>query len=276
MTLLAVTQMTSTDDIEKNLATVASLVERAKARGASLVVVPECFAFLGENDGDVLKMAEPLTGPLFTRYRAIAKEHAVWVAFGGFPERTPDTEKSFNAHVLVDDTGAIRAHYRKIHLFDLDIPGGPRLLESKATEGGNALVTAASPVGKLGLAICYDLRFAELFLGYRKAGADVLLVPAAFTLTTGKEHWEVLLRARAIETQCYVAAAAQRGRHNARRDSFGHAMIIDPWGSVIAQCHDDTGIAVAEIDPAWIASVRTRLPVMEHRRPAAYETLSEA
>lgn len=271
MATLAVLQMTSTDDVEKNLSIVGGLIERAAARGASVVVVPECFAFLGEHDGDVLRVAEPLTGPLFARYRALAKQHGVVVCYGGFPERVEGAEKTFNAHVVVDEQGEIRAHYRKIHLFDLDIEGGPRLLESKATAPGDRLVTTSSPVGTLGLAVCYDLRFAELFLGYRRAGADVILVPAAFTLTTGKEHWEVLLRARAIETQCYVAAAAQRGRHNAKRESFGHAMIVDPWGSVVAQCHDDTGLAIAEIDPAWTKSVRARLPVMEHRRPAAYE-----
>jgi predicted amidohydrolase len=268
--LLAVGQMTASNKPDDNHAIVTEQIAEAKRRGASLIVLPECFAFMGEKDREVLGVAEPLEGPFFSRFAALAKAHGIWVAFGGFPEKGPDDDHCYNTQVLVDDTGTIRSTYRKIHLFDVDIPGGPRLLETNGTAPGRDVVAADSPVGKLGLTICYDLRFPELYLSLAKLGAQVLLAPAAFTLTTGKEHWEVLLRARAIETQCYVAAAAQRGRHNDRRHSYGHAMIVDPWGSVIAQVVDGTGIAVAEIDLDHLKSVRQRMPVMAHRRPDIY------
>ena len=269
MSLLAVAQMTSTNDIEKNLATVGDLVARAVARGARVLSLPECFAFVGESDGEVLRVMEPLSGPLLTRYRALAHEHRLWLSLGGFPERGPDDARSYNTHVVVDDEGEIAATYRKLHLFDVEI-GVSRYLESGAVARGDDVVTADSPVGKLGLSICYDLRFPELYLSLAQLGAEVLLVPAAFTLTTGKEHWEALLRARAIENQCYVAAAAQTGRHNPRRDTFGHAMIIDPWGTVVATCSDGTGIAVADVDSSFIGAVRQRIPVWRHRRADVY------
>jgi len=268
--LLAVGQMTATADVDENHATCRSLVEKAKARGAELLVLPENFAFMGEKDDESKAIAEPLDGPLLARYRALAKEHEIWLCLGGFPERGPADGRSFNTHVVVNADGEIAAAYRKLHLFDVDVAGGPRLLESKGTAPGDTLVTVDSPVGQLGLSICYDLRFPELYLSLAQAGAEVLLVPAAFTLTTGKEHWETLLRARAIETQCFVAAAAQRGVHNARRQSFGHAMIIDPWGTVVAQCADHTGIAVAEVDLEWMTRVRQQIPVWNHRRPEVY------
>ena len=268
--LMAVCQMTASNRPAENLEIVSELVEQASRQCASLLVLPECFAFMGEKDREVLGIAEDLDGPLLRGFTRLAKDHGLWVAFGGFPEKGPDQDHCYNTHVLVDDSGTIQATYRKIHLFDVDIPGGPRLLESNGTAPGKHIVTAESPVGKLGLTICYDLRFSELYLALAKLGAEVLLAPAAFTLTTGKEHWEVLLRARAIEAQCYVAAAAQRGRHNDRRHSYGHAMIVDPWGSVVAQVPDKTGVALAEVDLAHLKSVRERMPVMKHRRPDIY------
>lgn len=268
MTRIAVGQMTATDDIDANFAVCDRLAGQAAAAGARLLVLPECFAFLGRKDTDLLEVMEPLDGPLLTRFASLAEAHGLWISFGGFPERHTETH-AYNAHILVDDDGQRRAVYRKIHLFDVDLPA-TRLLESKATTAGDEVVVVDSPVGALGPTICYDLRFPELYRLLAERGADVLLVPAAFTLTTGKEHWEVLLRARAIENQCYVAAAAQTGRHNERRESFGHAMIIDPWGTVIAQCRDGEGIAVADIDTDWLARVRARMPVWQHRRPDVY------
>lgn len=260
--------MTSGVDVDANLAACSRLCAAAKASGASLLVLPECFAFMGRGDGDTLGIMEPLDGPLFARFKALAQEHALWVCFGGFPERHDD-KHSHNAHVVVDDQGQVTAVYRKIHLFDVNL-GVSQYAESAATKAGDQLVVADSPVGKLGLTVCYDLRFPELYGALRRQGAQVLLVPAAFTLLTGKEHWEALLRARAIETQCYVAAAAQTGRHNDKRDTFGHAMIIDPWGTVIAQCRDGENVAVADVDAAWIEQVRGRMPVEAHRRPDLY------
>ncbi len=268
-TRLAIGQMTSTDNVDENLAACGRLAAQAKAQGAAVLVLPECFAFLGRGDGDLQAIMSPLDGALFSRFKAIAAAHGLWIAFGGFPERHSDTH-AFNSHVVVDDHGEIRSVYRKIHLFDVVLPTST-LRESKATAPGDSIVVADSPVGKLGLTVCYDLRFPELYRALAHQGAEVLLVPAAFTLTTGKEHWEVLLRARAIENQCYVAAAAQTGKHNDKRDSYGHAMIIDPWGTVVAQCRDGEGIAVADIDVAWLRTVRERIPCWQHRRPDIYD-----
>lgn len=265
---LAVGQMTSTDDVEHNVAACDRLCAQAKERGAALLVLPENFAYVGRGDADTRAKMEPLDGPLFTRFRALAAKHGLWVSFGGFPEKKSDTH-AYNAHVVVDDLGAVRAVYRKIHLFDVEI-GVSQYRESAAIAPGDQVVVVDAPVGALGLTVCYDLRFAELYGSLARRGAHTLLVPAAFTLLTGKEHWEVLLRARAIENECYVAAAAQTGRHNEKRDTYGHAMIIDPWGTVVAQCRDGEGVAVAEIDPAWLSTVRARIPVHQHRRPDVY------
>lgn len=270
MTRIAVAQMTSTHEVEKNFETCRALVAQAAERGARLVSLPENFAFLGEKDGDVRGFKRPLESDLVKRYRALAVEHHVWLSLGGFAESGPDDEHAYNAHLLVDDAGELKSVYRKLHLFDVDLPDGTALRESNGIAAGNELVVADSPVGKLGLSICYDLRFPELYLSLTQRGAGVLLIPAAFTAPTGKAHWEPLLRARAIENQCYVAAAAQFGRHNARRESHGHAMIVDPWGAVIARASDGTGVAVADVDPAYIAKVRGRIPVMQHRRPEVY------
>jgi predicted amidohydrolase len=261
--------MTSTDDVDANLEACDRLAAAARAKGAGLLVLPECFAFLGRGDGDMLRTMAALDGPLFGRFAALAKTHQIQICFGGFPERHDDSH-AYNAHVLVDTGGAVVANYRKIHLFDVVLPA-LTLRESAATTAGHDVVVADSAVGKLGMSVCYDLRFPELYRALARKGAEVLLVPAAFTLTTGKEHWEVLLRARAIENQCYVAAAAQTGRHNEKRESYGHAMIIDPWGTVIAQARDGEGIAVADIDVAWLQSVRARIPVWQHRRPDLYD-----
>lgn len=266
---LALGQMTAGGDVDQNVATVASLASRAQDAGASLLVLPECFAFMGAADDDTSKIAEPLEGALFDRYRTLARDRGLWVCLGGFPEKANATQHH-NAHVMVDNQGAIRAVYRKIHLFDVALPNGAVYQESRFTAPGRELVVVDSPVGKLGLSVCYDLRFPELYRALAARGAEVLLVPAAFTLTTGKEHWEPLLRARAIENECWVVAAAQTGRHNERRDTYGHAMAIDPWGTVVAQCRDGTGIATVDIDRAWLDEVRRRIPVWQHRRPDTY------
>jgi predicted amidohydrolase len=265
---LAVSQMTATDDIDENLRACARLCLQAAQAGAALLVLPECFAFLGRGDGDLLAMMEPLEGPLFARFRRLAVEHGLELCFGGFPERHTDTH-AWNSHVVVGVDGVVRSVYRKIHLYDVVLPSFT-LRESAATSPGRDLVIDESAVGRLGLTVCYDLRFPELYRALAARGAEVLLVPAAFTLTTGKEHWEVLLRARAIENQCYVAAAAQTGRHNEKRESYGHAMIVDPWGTVVAQCRDGEGIAVARIDRAFLETIRARVPVWQHRRPDLY------
>ncbi|CAI7913810.1 unnamed protein product [Closterium sp. NIES-54] len=273
---VAVAQMTAVGDVEKNYATCKLLVEQAAAAGATLLCLPECFSFIGERDGEAAAVAEPLDGPLMRKYCQLARNFSIWLSLGGFQEAGgPDAGKRFfNTHVLVDDTGTIQAAYRKIHLFDVNVPGGPVLTESNSTLPGSSVVSAMSPVGRLGLTVCYDLRFPELYQRLRfDHHCDVLLIPAAFTQKTGEAHWEVLLRARAIECQCYVIAAAQAGRHNDLRDSYGHALVVDPWGRVAARCKDAvaTGIATVDIDMDLIVSTRQRMPIHQHCRVDVYQ-----
>ena len=239
-----------------------------------MLFLPECFAFIGVKGTDALAVMEPLDGPLLGRYRELAAKHRLWLSLGGFPETGPDRgDRRFNAHVIVDASGEIRASYRKIHLFDVDMGdvNGPVLMESRTAAAGETLVTCDSPAGKLGLTVCYDLRFPEMFARLRyELGCEMMLVPSAFTKPTGQAHWETLLRARAIETQSYVVAAAQAGTHSEGRASHGHAMVVDPWGKVVAELDgEETGIAVADVDLGYLKDVRSRIPVETHRRDIA-------
>ncbi|PRW59651.1 nitrilase 2 isoform A [Chlorella sorokiniana] len=271
---VAVAQMTSGSSTDANFLTVSRLAQDAVAQGCKMLFLPENVSFLGTSFTESLAIAEPLDGPLMQRYRQLAASLGLWLSLGGFQEKGPDSEHLYNCHVIIDDRGSIVASYRKIHLFNVDVPGGPVLMESRFTAAGDRLAACDSPAGRLGLSVCYDLRFPELYQRLAwDMGAQVLLVPSAFTVATGKAHWEVLLRARAIETQCYVIAAAQAGRHNEKRESYGHSLIIDPWGAVVGRLEDPlaTGIAVADIDLRQLAGIRERMPVQEHRllgRPA--------
>lgn len=259
--------MTSTADVDRNMDSVQRLVSEAGRRGAELVVVPECFSYLGPEKGkrDIAESLED-GGPILERCRAAAREAGVDVVYGGFWEKGSAPEKVRNACMYIESDGSITAVYRKIHLFDVDLADGTKLLESKTVEAGTEPVVADAPFGKLGLSVCYDLRFPELYRRLVDAGAIALAVPAAFTLTTGKDHWHVLLRARAIEQQSYVLAAAQTGHHYGNRRSYGHALIADPWGVVLAECGEGEGVAVADVDPDYVAEVRRGLPSLEHRR----------
>ncbi|XP_034203159.1 deaminated glutathione amidase, chloroplastic/cytosolic isoform X1 [Prunus dulcis] len=274
---VAAAQMTSINDLAANFATCSRLVKEAAAAGAKLICFPESFSFIGAKDGDSLKIAQPLDGPILQQYCSLARincrESGIWLSLGGFQEKGSDDEHLFNTHVVVDDAGNIRSTYRKIHLFDVDIPGGRAYNEGSFTEPGKNVVAADSPVGRLGLTVCYDLRFPELYQQLRfQHEAQVLLVPAAFTKVTGLAHWEILLRARAIETQCYVIAAAQAGQHNDKRESHGETLIIDPWGTVVGRLPDrlSTGIAIADIDLSLIDSVREKMPIAKHRKPVEF------
>lgn len=235
-----------------------------------MLCFPESFSFIGANDGDSVKIAEPLDGPIMQQYQSLARESKIWLSLGGFQEKGSEEAHICNTHVVIDEAGNIRSTYRKIHLFDVDVPGGRSYKESSFTEPGKEIVALDSPVGRLGLTVCYDLRFPELYQQLRfQHEAQVLLVPAAFTKITGQAHWEILLRARAIETQCYVIAAAQAGKHNDKRESYGDTLIIDPWGTVVGRLPDrvSTGIAVADIDLSLVDSVRTKMPIAKHRMP---------
>ena len=263
---VAVVQMTSGPDVEKNLGVVETLVREAASDGAKVIVVPECFAYLGPEKGK-LAIAErlPEGGPILARMKMLAKSVAAELVLGGFYEKGASPEKSKNACVHLDASGSVRAVYRKIHLFDVDLPDGTKLEESATVEPGREVVVTDTAFGKLGLSVCYDVRFPELYRALVDLGAIVMAIPAAFTLTTGKDHWHVLLRARAIESQSYVLAAAQTGHHHGDRRSYGHALICDPWGVVLAECGEGEGFASAFIDSDLVARVRASLPSLKHR-----------
>ena len=274
--LAAVVQLTSSADVAENLRRVSSWCQRARSRGAQLVVLPENFALISSDESLKHRYAVQLSGnggsgQILDEMRALSAKLHVHLVLGGFPAASPDAGRVFNASVCLGPSGEIVATYRKIHLFDVDFASAATTLrESDTVLAGDASqrVVAATPWGGLGLSICYDLRFPELYRGLVQAGARMLAVPAAFTLHTGKDHWHVLLRARAIENQCFVLAAAQQGRHSANRVTYGHSLIVDPWGTVLAECTDGEGVAVAELDFGWQDRVRTDLPCLHHRRIA--------
>ncbi|XP_051157563.1 deaminated glutathione amidase [Leptopilina boulardi] len=271
--LVAICQMTSVSDKEKNFQIVRDLTREAKQKNASIAFFPEACDYLADNKQDIVGMAENLEGNIVKKYKQLASEEKIWLSLGGIHEaidKYPD--KVYNAHVLINDKGEIVSVYRKIHLFDMDNKQtGVRLMESDyAMKGSNIERPTLSPVGEIGLGICYDMRFPELALCLRKMGAKILTYPSAFTFETGANHWEVMLRARAIETQCYVIAAAQTGRHNKKRVSWGHSMIVDPWGTVIAQCSQGIGLQIASIDFDFINRVRADMPLEDHRRTDIY------
>ncbi|MDQ3367810.1 MAG: carbon-nitrogen hydrolase family protein [Myxococcota bacterium] len=261
-------QMCARDDRAANLASVEILTDRAVAEGAQLVVLPECFSFLGRREGDKLAIAEACepAGPILGALRELATQHGIWIVGGGTPEIVPgDPRRTYNTALVIDPRGELRARYRKVHLFDVDIPGGATLRESDATCAGDELVVVEIGGAPVGLSICYDVRFPELYRRLVKEhGAEVLLVPAAFTAHTGAAHWELLLRARAVENQAWVVAAAQHGRHNEKRESFGHTLVVDPWGTIVGQQPTGDGVVVVTLDGATVAKRRTQMPCLEH------------
>jgi predicted amidohydrolase len=231
--------------------------------------LPENFAFMGE-EAAKRELAERLDGafpgPILTALTEEAIARGVWVLGGGMAERSEDPSRPYNTSVLIDPTGKIAATYRKVHLFDVSLPDGTSLRESAATCAGTEPVTAEVDGVRFGLSICYDVRFPELYRRLIDQGARVLTVPSAFTLTTGKDHWHALLRARAIESQAWVLAPAQHGKHPRGRQTYGKSLIVDPWGEVVAQASEGEGMAMATLDFAYQDRVRTSLPSLLHRR----------
>lgn len=262
-------QMRSVGDLPANLASCSSLADQAASEGAQVAIFPECFSLLGTSEQERLAIAEDLEaggGPVLSTLRNAAMKHRIWVIGGGTPEVIAgDPRRSFNTAVVLDPGGNLISRYRKIHLFDVDIPGGASLRESDATAAGSEPVAVTIEGVRVGISICYDLRFPEL---YRKLvadlGAEVLLVPAAFTAHTGAAHWHVLLRARAIENQAWVVAAAQWGKHNDKRESFGHTMIVNPWGTIIAERPAGDGVVTTTLDGDIVAKRRAQMPCLRH------------
>lgn len=266
-TKVAAVQMTSTDDVAANVETAIKLCVGAIREGAQLVVLPEAFAFLGpENGKHAISEYVPGNGPILRRFVDLARESRTELVLGGFWERIADSSKVHNTCVHINAGGEVAAVYRKIHLFDVDLPDGTSVRESDSVIAGTGTVTTETRFGRLGLSVCYDVRFPELYRNLVEQGAIAMAIPAAFTLITGKDHWHVLLRARAIESQSYVIAAAQTGRHFERRVSYGHALVCDPWGTVLAECGEGEGYAIANVDPEVVDRVRRQLPSLTHRR----------
>jgi predicted amidohydrolase len=268
--LAAALQLTSGDDPEANLAAAEEQIELAARRGAELVGLPENFAFMGD-DQRRLELAPTLAERCSRFLVTMARRYQVTLLGGGFP--VPAGEGlTTNRAELVGKEGQLLARYDKIHLFDVDLPDGNTYRESATVQPGHDLppVVEVPGLGRIGLSICYDVRFPELYRQLAGAGAEVLMVPAAFTAYTGKDHWQVLLQARAIENTAYVLAPAQTGHHGGRRQTHGHALVIDPWGTVLADAGVAPGLAVAPIDPAHGQRVRTVMPSLQHRRPALF------
>jgi nitrilase len=260
--------MSSVDSVEENLRTAERLLQDAQAEGCCLAVLPENFAYIGKRDTDKLAVAETDgSGPIQEFLARAALRLSMWIVAGSLPLKTPETELCYGASFVFDANGQAVACYRKLHLFDVDLPErGESYRESASMDPGDRPQTVATPVGRLGLSICYDLRFPELYRSLVDEDAEWFSVPAAFTLATGTAHWHTLLRARAIENLAYVVAAGQHGTHPNGRVTFGHSLIVDPWGRILAEQESGDGVAVADIDPSLTHRLRAEFPVLQHRR----------
>jgi deaminated glutathione amidase len=265
--LVAAIQMTSGPDVAANLEQVLPLLENAAERGVQLAVVPENFAFLGLRDADKREIAEADgAGPIQDFLASTARRLRMWIVGGTIPLRGGDDGRTAAASVVYDSDGSRVARYDKIHLFDVDIPGrSERYRESAHVAPGSQTVVVETPVGRVGLSVCYDVRFPELFRRLSAAGAEILTVPSAFTSPTGRAHWETLLCARAIENLCYVIAPAQSGFHPNGRETYGDTMIVDYWGRIVQRLPRGRGCVLAQIDTARQAEVRQNFPALEHR-----------
>jgi deaminated glutathione amidase len=262
---VAVCQVNSRDDRAVNLRVARELLEKAAAAGADLAVLPEYVDYLGPAAGE--PKPEQADGEFAAFFAGAARELGMWILAGSFHEAGPDPEHTYNTSLVFDRHGDLAAAYRKIHLYDVEIPGRVSYKESRSVAPGTETAVAVVDGVRVGLSICYDLRFPELYLRLAVDGAaQVLVVPAAFMMHTGRDHWEVLLRARAIENQCYVVAAGQIGDHEPGRTCFGRSMVIDPWGTVVAQVPDTVGVAVADLDLDRLTRIRAELPSLANRR----------
>ena len=263
----ACVQLNSGNDMVANLSAASALVREAANAGAQLIMLPE-YAALLDGSGRVMRENSPAeeAHPALATFRELAQECKAWLLAGSLTIKADD-ERMINRSYLIDDAGNVVAHYDKIHMFDVTLPSGKVIRESSAYRPGERAVVAETPWGRLGMTICYDLRFPHLYRALAQAGALFLAIPSSFQLETGMHHWHSLLRARAIENLSYVFAPAMCGEHPGNRTTYGHSLIIDPWGKIVAELGDEPGIAIAEIDPAKVAKVRGMLPSIEHDRP---------
>lgn len=261
MAKLALAQTSSTDDFARNLAVAEEMIPVAAEAGADILAYPEVFLFIGARERK-LAMAEPLDGPTVSRFRDAAARFKMMLLLGSVHEKAPGKgARVYNTSVLIDRGGEIISYYRKQKLFDVELPQ-VSVRESDTIAPGEApppVVT--TDIGQIGLSICFDLRFPELYQDMRRRGAEILFVPSNFTAQTGEAHWSVLLRARAIENQCYVAAPAQCGRHNPEYRSYGHTLAVDPWGRILCEAAEDTGLSFADVDLSYLRKVRAELPM---------------
>lgn len=266
---IALAQMTSRRDVDENIDTCRQMCSQAASANAGWILFPENAPFLGR-DSEKFEVAQDLDGPMITAYREMANTHGIWVTVGGFPEATDNPKKTYNTQVMIGPNGTIEAVYRKMHLFDAEVDSETAYKESDHVRGGDEIVTCQLDYQDesflVGLSICYDLRFPEFYRKLVEAGADVLTVPSAFTLQTGRDHWHPLLQARAIENQCWVLAPDQFGHHFGKRWSYGHSVTYDPWGRQIACASDRIGVTYCEIDAQLLSEVRRRMPCQSHRR----------
>jgi predicted amidohydrolase len=265
---VAAIQLASGSNVSANLLETERLCESAAREGVELIVLPENFAFFGRSCGDANALREePGDGPLQSFLSQLATRLGVWIVGGTVPLEAENAAKWRAACTVYDERGRQVARYDKLHLFDVDlIESDEHFVESESIEPGDRVVVINSPVGRLGISVCYDLRFPELYRAMVDRGVEVIALPAAFTAITGRAHWEMLIRARAIENLCYVIAAAQGGFHIASRQTYGHSMVVDPWGTPLARRERGNGCVIAELDPEFQQTTRRNFPCLDHRR----------
>lgn len=278
--MVAAVQMVSGAEVPANLETAERLTRQAAAQGAELVVLPEFFAIFGHHDSDKLGVAEPHglgpQSPIQNRLSGLAAELGITLVAGTLPICSPDPDRVFNTVLVYDPKGKEMARYDKLHLFAFD-NGQERYDEARSLVGGKGPVACNTVAGRTALSVCYDLRFPEFFRSLSSPiPVDLIVLPAAFTYTTGQAHWEILLRARAIENQCWLVASAQGGRHGNGRATWGHSMVINPWGEILACCEQGEGLAMAKVDPDLTQKVRLNLPALRHRQSALQPPSSQA
>lgn len=269
MTRVATIQMVSTANVQENLASAAKLIEQAAALGAEFALLPEYFPIISDNDQDKLACRESFgQGPVQDFLKTQAIKHRLWLMGGTMPLDCGDETRVYNSCLLYSPDGEVTARYEKIHLFDVyvDKTGNESYNESRTIAAGDDIIVATTPFARIGMSICYDLRFPELYRKMLDQGINVITVPSAFTWTTGKRHWEMLLRARAVENLCYVIASNQGGQNTAKRTTWGHSMIIDPWGDILASVESGPGVACAELDFVKLENLRASFPALQHRK----------